>query len=163
MHFLHHQYSLEYLISRYVWQASVPRNTFSKRCQNQLNQKKKKRSRKPRKPQDVQIINVGTSSESKGASSLPREPSTGKACILRVLFCEEATHIIDKIVPMEDVYTEVATLSKEDVKTTNVDTSSKSEGKGKERASSLPREPSSGKACVLRVLFVKKQLMLSTK
>src|SRR3954465_12094472 len=96
-------------------------------------QRKKKRSKKLKK-QDVQTINVGTSSKSRGASSLPREPSTGKACILRVLFCEEATHVIDKIVSMEDVKTEVAPLSKEDVKTINVDTSSKSEGKGRERA-----------------------------
>ncbi|PKK60830.1 hypothetical protein RhiirC2_235568 [Rhizophagus irregularis] len=126
--------------------------------------RKKKRSKKPKKtvPQDVQTINVGTSSKSRGASSLPREPSSGKACILRVLFCEEATHVINKIVSMEDVETEVAPLSKEDVQTSDVrlfsdedfqtiGTSSKSEGK--ERASSLPREPSSGKACILRVLF----------
>jgi hypothetical protein len=118
--------------------------------------RKKKRSKKPKKtvPQDVQTINVGTS-KSRRASSLSREPSTGKACILRVLFCEEATHVINKIVSMEDVETEVAPLSKEDVQTSDVrlfsdedfqtiGTSSKSEGK--ERASSLPREPSSGKA-----------------
>ncbi|CAB4399643.1 unnamed protein product [Rhizophagus irregularis] len=95
--------------------------------------RKKKRSKKPKKtvPQDVQTINVGTSSKSRGASSLPREPSS---------------------VSMEDVETEVAPLSKEDVQTSDVrlfsdedfqtiGTSSKSEGK--ERASSLPREPSS--------------------
>src|SRR2546430_17607997 len=87
----------------------------------------------PLSEQDFQTI--GTS-KSRGASSLPREPSSGKACILRVLFCEEATHVIDKIVSMEDVEpTEVS--SKEDVQISNVGTFSESKGKSKEIASSL--------------------------
>jgi hypothetical protein len=66
---------------------------------NHKKSKKLKRSKKV--PDDVKNINVAASSKSKGGksekiTSLPRESSTGKACILRVSFCEEATQLSTK-------------------------------------------------------------------
>ncbi|CAG8588976.1 14834_t:CDS:2 [Funneliformis caledonium] len=43
---------------------------------------------------------------------LQRELFTSKACILQVLYCEKVIHVINKIVSIKNVETEVATSSK---------------------------------------------------
>ncbi|CAB4474259.1 hypothetical protein RhiirA5_437989 [Rhizophagus irregularis] len=79
---------------------------------------KKQKKKKNTVPKDVQAINVGISSKSIETSFLP---FTGKTYILRVLFCKEATHVINKIVSMEDVeLTDIVPSSKEDVQISNV-------------------------------------------
>jgi hypothetical protein len=71
--------------------------------------KKKKKSQKIAPKEDVQTINVDTFPKSKRER---KSEKTGKACLLRVLFCEEATHVvINKIVSMG---TNFALFSKDD-------------------------------------------------
>lgn len=123
---------------------------------------KKQKKKKNTVPKDVQAINVGISSKSIETSFLP---FTGKTYILRVLFCKEATHVINKIVSMEDVeLTDIVPSSKEDVQISNVGPFSEEDFQTINVGISLKsRELSTVKLVYYEYYFVKKQLMLSTK